>query len=127
MRRFVSSKSAVPGTPFLIVLCSIRSAVFSTKIRNGQKMRTGQIAKKKPPNVVSQYCTNRGKRNWEKLDAKLLKFHISEDQLASCQEAQDEISSPQNDLEEYGKQHMQTFRHRRNSSLMKCRTLCPMK
>ena len=35
---------------------------------------------KRAANVLSQYRTNSGKRNWEKLDAKVLKFHTFEDQ-----------------------------------------------
>ena len=60
---------------------------------------------KRAANVLSQYRTNSGKRNWQKLDAKVLKFHLFEDQLASCQEAEDEIASLQNDVEEWKAAH----------------------
>ena len=56
---------------------------------------------KRAATVLSQYRTNKGQRNWEKLDKKTLKFHLFEDQLASCQETEDEIKSLRNDLEEW--------------------------
>ena len=56
---------------------------------------------KRAGTVLSQYRTNRGQRNWEKLDQKTLKFHLFEDQLASCQETEDEIKSLRNDLEKW--------------------------
>ena len=56
---------------------------------------------KRTATVLSQYRTNRGQRNWEKLDKKTSKFHLFEDQLASCQETEDEIKSLRNDLEQW--------------------------
>ena len=41
---------------------------------------TGQCVhnqlEKRAANILSQYCTNSGKKNWAKLDGKTLKFHI---------------------------------------------------
>lgn len=60
---------------------------------------------KRAANVLSLYRTNKGKRNWEKLDEKTLKFHLHEDQLASYQEVEDEVASLRNDLQEWKTAH----------------------
>lgn len=60
---------------------------------------------KRAANIISQYRTNSGKKNWAKLDAKTLKFHIYEDQLASCQETEDDVLSLRNDLAEWKTAH----------------------
>lgn len=37
---------------------------------------------KREGSVLAQYRSNKGKRNWEKLDKKTLKFHLFEDQFS---------------------------------------------
>ena len=60
---------------------------------------------KRAANIISQYRTNSGKKNWAKLDAKELKFHIYEDQLASCQETEDDVQFLRNDLAQWKAEH----------------------
>lgn len=50
---------------------------------------------------MSRYRTNKGKRNWKKLDTKTMKFHIFDDQLASYQEVEEVVKSLKNDIEEW--------------------------
>ena len=47
---------------------------------------------KRAANIIFQYRTNSGRKNWAKLDAKTLKFHIYEE-LASCPETEDDVQS----------------------------------
>jgi FtsZ-binding cell division protein ZapB len=56
---------------------------------------------KRAGSVLSQYRTNKGKRNWEKLDTKTMKFCIFDDQLASYQEVEEEVKYLKNDIEEW--------------------------
>ena len=48
--------------------------------------------------------TNSGKKSWEKLDKKTLKFHIFEDQRPHVKR-EDDVKSLQNDLEEWRAAH----------------------
>ena len=63
------------------------------------------IFEKRAANIIAQYCINSGKKNWVKLNAKTLKFHLYEDQLTSNQETEDDVQSLQNDLAEWKAAH----------------------
>ena len=90
--------------PDLIDICASAHA-FVIKNDMGTRQHIHEQFSKRAANVLSLYRTNKGKRNWEKLDEKTLKFHLHEDQLASYQEVEDEVASLRNDLQEWKAAH----------------------
>jgi len=59
------------------------SACIWNKDYIGTRQNIHDQFSKRAANVVSLYRTNKGKRNWEQMHEKSLKFHMHEDQLAS--------------------------------------------
>lgn len=90
--------------PDLIDMCTPAHA-FVIKDDMGTCQNIHEQFVKRAANVISLYRTNKGKRNWEQLDEKTLKFHLHEDQLASFEEVEDEVVSLQNDLQEWKAAH----------------------
>ena len=90
--------------PDLIDICAPEHA-FVIKDDIGTHQNIHEQFVKRAANVLSLYCTNKSKRNWEQLDQKSLKFHLHEDQLASYQEVEDEVASPRNDVQEWRATH----------------------
>lgn len=88
-------------------LIDISAPAHSFSIRDDINVRL-QIHtqfEKRAASVLSQYHMNKGKRNWEKLGTKTLKFHIFENQLASHQVIEEEVKSLKSDLEEWREAH----------------------
>ena len=90
--------------PDLIDICASAHA-FVLKDDMGTRQHIHEQFSKRAANVLSLYRTNKGKRKWEKLDEKALKFHLHEDQLASYQKVEDEVASLRNDLQEWKAAH----------------------
>ena len=90
--------------PDLIDICAPAHA-FVIKDDMGTCQNIHEQCAKRAAYILSLYRTNKGKRNWERLDEKSLKFHLHEDQLASYQEVEDEVASLRNDVQEWRAAH----------------------
>ena len=90
--------------PDLIDICAPAHA-FVIKDDLGTRQNIHEQFAKRAANVISLYRTNKGKRNWEQLDEKTLKFHLHEDQLASYEEVEDKVASLRNDVKEWKAAH----------------------
>ena len=66
-------------------------------VRNQIHSRFG----KRASSIAQLYRKNKGTNNWKKLDDRVMKFHLFEDQLASFREMEEEITSLHNDLDEW--------------------------
>lgn len=107
--------------PDLIDICAPAHA-FAIKDDMGTRQNIHEQFAKRAANVISLYRTNKGKRNWEQLDEKTLKFHLHEDQLASYEEVEDKVASLRNDVKEWKAAHA-NLEAEKNNFLMKYRTL----
>ena len=56
---------------------------------------------KRASSIAQLYRKNKGTNNWKKLDDRVMKFHLFQDQLASFREMEEEITSLHNDQDEW--------------------------
>ena len=104
--------------PDLIDICAPAHA-FVINDDLGTRQNIHEQFAKRAANVISLYRTNKGKRNWEQLDEKTLKFHLHEDQLASYEEVEDKVASLRNDVKEWKAAHANLEAEKKINFLMK--------